>query len=99
MVGADRPRTDEGQSANQQQRPDEQLTVLQFIRGPGDDDHGDGGRRYGTEESQPTSTIPIFSPPLRIIDGSHSTKPYTPILRAKYCAQSRITLRERKASP
>lgn len=55
--------------------------------------------RYGTEESQPTSTIPIFSPPLRIIDGSHSTKPYTPILRAKYCAQSRITLRERKASP
>ncbi len=32
MVGADRPGTDEGQSANQQ-RPDEQLTVLQFIRG------------------------------------------------------------------
>ena len=45
MVGADRPGTDEGQSANQQQRPDEQLTVLQFIRGPGDDDHGDGGRQ------------------------------------------------------
>ncbi len=26
--------------------------------------------RYGTEESQPTSTIPIFSPPLRIIDAA-----------------------------
>lgn len=43
--------------------------------------------RYGTDDSQPTSTIPRFSPPLRIMDGSHSTKPYTPILRKILCAQ------------
>ncbi|STT82523.1 Uncharacterised protein [Klebsiella pneumoniae] len=60
MVGADRPGTDEGQSANQQQRPDEQLTVLQFIRGQETTIMAMVAARYGTEESQPTSTIPYF---------------------------------------
>src|SRR5690606_4694420 len=54
--------------------------------------------RYGTEESQPTSTMPIFALPLRMMDGSHRTNPYTPILQVKYCMHSRMTLRERNAS-
>ena len=45
------PRADKGKSSDQQQRPDKQFSVLQLVRRPGDDDHGDGrGQiRYGRE--------------------------------------------------
>ena len=50
--------------------------------------------RYGTGESQPLPPSPYFSPPLRIIDGSHEYQSRTHAdARAKYWAQSRITLR------
>ena len=47
MVSADGPGANKSQSANQQQRPDEQLTVLHFIGRPGDHDHGDSRRQIG----------------------------------------------------
>ncbi|CCK04331.1 hypothetical protein BN129_3091 [Cronobacter sakazakii 701] len=47
MVRAERPGADKRQPANQQQRPDEQLAVLHFIGGPGDDNHGDGRSEIG----------------------------------------------------
>ncbi len=83
MVGADRPEPMKASPPISSSGQTNSLRFCSLSEARGDDDHGDGGRRYGTEESQPTSTIPIFSPPLRIIDGSHSTKPYTPILRCK----------------
>ena len=53
--------------------------------------------RYGAADSQPASTMAIDLPALRI-DGSHSTKPYTPMLQQKYWAQSRITFGDLNAS-
>ena len=54
--------------------------------------------RYGTLESQPASTMPRL-PALFKIDGSQSTKPYTPMLQQKYCTHSQMTFAERNASP
>src|SRR5580692_2294738 len=54
--------------------------------------------RYGSADSQPVSTMPSDEPFFRM-DGSHSTKPYTPILQQKYCAHSLITAGVRNASP
>ncbi len=55
--------------------------------------------RYGTRRKPAGLDHAEASNAFFRIDGSHSTKPYTPMLQQKYCAHSLITAGERNASP
>ena len=85
--------------ADQQERPHEQLAAIAACPMPTKPQHRDGRRKI-RHRREPARLAPCrTSTPLLRIDGSHSTKPYTPMLQQKYCAHSLITAGERNASP